>query len=116
PYMAGIARTNKFKAIAVGGIQDHAHILLSLPTTMSIAKAVQLIKGGSSKWINDHLPRRSFDWQDGYSAFSIGVSQLHTTVRYIDNQERHHAHMSFDEELVKMLERHGIVPYRNSAN
>ena len=112
PYMAGIARANKFKALAVGGMQDHAHVLLSLPTTMPVAKAVQLIKGGSSKWINDHLPTRSFDWQDGYSAFSIGVSQLETTIRYIDNQERHHARMTFDDELLKMLERHGIVPYR----
>ncbi len=112
PYMAGIARANKFKALAVGGMQDHAHVLLSLPTTMPVAKAVQLIKGGSSKWINDHLPTRSFDWQDGYSAFSIGVSQVETTIRYIDNQERHHARMTFDQELLKMLERHGIVPYR----
>ncbi|SRR5258708_2007006 len=42
PYMAGIARMNKFKALAVGGMEDHAHILLSLPTTITVAKAVQL--------------------------------------------------------------------------
>jgi len=106
--MAGIARLNKFKAIAVGGMQDHAHVLLSLPTAMPVAKAVQLIKGGSSKWINDHQSRRSFDWQDGYAAFSIGVSQLPDTIRYIENQERRHAKMNFADELKKMLERHGI--------
>ncbi|HSM86230.1 MAG TPA: IS200/IS605 family transposase [Candidatus Limnocylindrales bacterium] len=111
PYMAGIARMNKFKALAVGGMQDHAHILLSLPTTSQVAKAVQLVKGGSSKWINDHLPARSFAWQDGYAAFSIGVSQLPNTIRYINNQERHHARMTFDSELSKMLERHGIQPH-----
>jgi len=116
PYMAGIARTNKFKAVAVGGMQDHAHVLLSLPTTITVAKAVQLIKGGSSKWINDHLPRRKFAWQDGYGAFTIGISQLQTTIRYIDNQERHHARMSFDEELLRMLEKHGIQPYRGSRD
>jgi len=71
PYMAGIARMNKFKALAAGGMPDHAHVLLSLPATMPIAKAIQLIKGGSSLWINDHLPRRSFAWQDAYAAFSI---------------------------------------------
>src|SRR5262245_55479937 len=60
PYIAGIARQNLFKAVAVGGMSDHAHALLSLPTTMPVAKAVQLIKGGSSKWINDHLKRRTF--------------------------------------------------------
>lgn len=114
--MAGIARQNKFKALAVGGMQDHAHVLLSLPPTILVAKAVQLIKGGSSKWINDHLTRRSFDWQDGYAAFSIGVSQLQNTIRYIDNQERHHAKMNFAEELEKMLERHGIQPFSGSRD
>jgi putative transposase len=116
PYMAGIARMNKFKAIAVGGMQDHAHVLFSLPTTITVAKAVQLIKGGSSKWINDHLPGRNFAWQDGYGAFTIGISQLETTIRYIDNHERHHARMSFDEELLRMLEKHGIQPYRGSRD
>ena len=116
PYMAGIARQNKFKALAVGGMQDHAHVLLSLPPTILVAKAVQLIKGGSSKWINDHLTRRSFDWQDGYAAFSIGVSQLQNTIRYIDNQERHHAKMNFTEELEKMLERHGIQAFSRSRD
>jgi REP element-mobilizing transposase RayT len=108
PYIAGIARLNKFKALAVGGMQDHAHVLLSLPTAMSVAKGLQLIKGGSSKWINDHLDRRSFAWQDGYSAFTIGISQLQDTIRYIDNQERHHAKRTFGQELKQMLERHGI--------
>jgi len=108
PYMAGIARMNHFKALAVGGMSDHAHILLSLPATMPIAKAVQLIKGGSSLWINDHLPRRSFAWQDAYAALSIGISQVEKTVRYIDNLERHHKRMTAEEELARMLERHGI--------
>jgi putative transposase len=116
PYIAGIARQNKFKALAVGGMPDHCHALLSLPTTMSVAKAVQLIKGGSSKWINDHLERRSFDWQDGYAAFSISVSQLENTIRYINNQERHHAKMDFVQELEKMLKRHGITSYRASRD
>ena len=109
PYIAGIARQNKFKALAVGGMQDHAHVLLSLPTAMPVAKAVQLIKGGSSKWINDHLDRRSFAWQDAYAAFTIGVSQLQNTIHYINNQERHHSRMNFGQELEKMLERHGIA-------
>jgi REP-associated tyrosine transposase len=75
-----------------------------------------LIKGGSSKWINDHLTRRLFDWQDGYAAFSIGVSQLQNTIRYISNQERHHAKMNFAEELQKMLKRHGIQPFSGSRD
>jgi putative transposase len=108
PYMAGIARLNHFKALAVGGMPDHAHVLVSLPTNVHISKAIQLIKGGSSKWLNDHLEHRAFAWQDGYAAFSIGISQLGNTIRYINNQERHHKRMTADEELARMLERHGI--------
>ena len=110
PYIGGIARANHFKALAVGGMPDHAHVLLSLPPTLSIAKAVQLIKGGSSKWINDQGLRRNFAWQDAYGAFSIGVSQVKATIRYINTQKRHHAKRSFDDELKLILKKHQLLP------
>src|SRR5689334_14111313 len=75
-YMGGIARINKMKALAVGGIADHCHILLSLPPTIAIAKAVQLVKAGSSKWMHQKIRKRHFDWQEGYGAFSIGAAQV----------------------------------------
>src|SRR5258708_19628262 len=53
PFLGGIARQNKMKAIEIGGVEDHVHILLSLPPTASIAKSLQLIKGCSSKWVYD---------------------------------------------------------------
>src|SRR5258706_2561685 len=56
PFLGGIARQNKMKALEVGGVEDHVHILLSLPSTLSIAKALQLIKGGSSKWVHETFP------------------------------------------------------------
>ena len=81
-YIGGIARENRMKALAIGGVFDHIHSLLSLPSTMSFAKAVQLIKGGSSKWIHDEFRHlRKFEWQEGYGAFSVSASQvarLHT--------------------------------------
>jgi REP-associated tyrosine transposase len=109
-FLGGIARKNRMKALAVGGIEDHVHILLSLPATITVAKALQLLKGGSSKWMNDQLPRRSFAWQENYGAFSIGVSQVKDTVRYIKNQKQHHARCGFAEELRMFLRRHGITP------
>jgi REP element-mobilizing transposase RayT len=111
-YIGGIARTNKFKALAVGGMPDHIHALLSLPATLLIAKAVQLIKGGSSKWMNDHLPSRSFAWQDSYGVFTVGISQVKKTVEYINDQERHHTKLTFEEEFRRILDRHGIAEYR----
>ncbi len=109
PYMGGIARENDMKAIAVGGANDHVHLLISLPSTITIAKGVQLIKGGSSKWIHDTFPElRSFAWQEGYGAFSIAISGVADTTAYINNQHEHHRTRTFQEEFIAFLRRHGI--------
>jgi putative transposase len=109
PYMGGIARDHKMKALAIGGVEDHVHLLLSLPSTLNVAKAVQLIKGGSSKWIHEEFPRRRFfAWQEGYGAFSIGISQVSDTIRYINSQKEHHRKMTFKEEFVIFLKKHRI--------
>ena len=106
-YMGGIARRNNMKALAVGGVADHAHILLSLPAMMSISKAMQLIKGGSSKWVHDEFPQHQlFSWQEGYGAFSIGVAQEATTIEYIWNQETHHRKTTFQDEFILFLKKH----------
>jgi putative transposase len=109
PYLGGIARDNRMKALAVGGVEDHVHLLLSLPSTMTISMAMQLVKGGSSKWVHDAFPeKRDFAWQEGYGAFSIGISQVDDTKRYIANQAEHHRVKTFEEEFIAFLERHGI--------
>jgi REP element-mobilizing transposase RayT len=108
-YLGGIARENGIPMLAVGGAADHVHLLISLPRTISLAKAVQLLKSGSSKWIHENfLGSRSFAWQEGYGAFSIGVSQKATTVRYIKGQAERHKRISFADELKKFLAAHGI--------
>jgi len=96
-------------AIEIGGVCDHVHILLSLPSTVSIAKAVQLIKGGSSKWVHDTFPEhRLFEWQVKYGAFTVSVSLLDKIIQYIRNQEQHHQRVSFQEEFLELLKRHRI--------
>ena len=109
-YIGGIARQNGITARAVGGVADHVHALLSLPSTTSVATAVQLIKGGSSKWVHDTFPDlRDFAWQEGYGAFSVGVSQVDDTIAYIQSQEEHHRLRTFQEEFLLFLERHGVA-------
>jgi REP element-mobilizing transposase RayT len=109
PYLGGIARQNEMKAIQIGGVADHVHILLSLPSTLSIAKAMQLIKGGSSKWVHESFPEhRLFGWQVKYGAFSVSVSQLDKTVQYIQRQAEHHRKMTFQEEFLALLKKHRI--------
>jgi putative transposase len=95
--------------MAISGTSDHGHMLISLPPTLSVAKAVQLLKGNSSKWIHETFPTRlSFEWQEGYGAFSIGVSGIDATVPYIRNQTEHHRIRSFREEFATMLRKHGF--------
>jgi REP element-mobilizing transposase RayT len=109
PYLGGIARENKMKALKVGGVEDHVHVLLSLPSTLDIAKAVQLLKGNSSKWIHETLPKlKTFEWQEGYGAFSIGVSGVEDTIKYIENQAEHHRKQSFKDELKAFLKKHEL--------
>jgi REP element-mobilizing transposase RayT len=109
PFLGGIARQNKMKAIEIGGVEDHVHILLSLPSTINIAKAMQLLKGGSSKWIHETFPEHwLFVWQEEYGAFSVSVSQLDKTIQYIQNQATHHRKMTFQEEFLALLKKHRI--------
>jgi REP element-mobilizing transposase RayT len=109
PFLGGIARQNKMKAIEIGGMEDHVHILLSLPSTMAIAKALQLMKGGSSKWIHETFSeQRLFAWQEEYGAFSVSVSQLDKTIEYIKGQEKHHRKMTFQEEFLALLKKNRI--------
>lgn len=109
PYLSGIARENKIRAIKVGGVADQVHLLVSLPSTLSVAKAVQLMKGNSSKWIHETFPQlRGFGWQEGYGAFSVGMSGQDATIAYIENQDEHHRRKTFDEELKAILEKHSI--------
>ena len=106
-FIGGIARKNGFKALMVGGTENHLHILLSLPATMPLAKALQLIKGASSHWMNEtHM--KDFAWQEGYGAFTVGISQKSDTISYIQSQPEHHRKRSFEEEFVAFLKKHGV--------
>ncbi|MCF6154298.1 MAG: IS200/IS605 family transposase [Candidatus Brocadia sp.] len=109
PYMCGIARGNGLKVLCIGGTDNHIHILLSSDSTTSIAKAIQFIKGGSSKWIHETFSElRLFSWQEGYGAFSIGISNVDETKKYIENQEKHHSKESFHDEYLKFLRKNKI--------
>ena len=107
-YISGIARNQGFEAIIVGGVHDHIHALLVLPPTMPLSKAVQFLKGSSSKWINENGDG-NFAWQEGYGAFSVSASQTDDLVRYIKNQAAHHARRNFEDEFRALLQRYGVA-------
>ena len=110
PYMGGVAREHEMTALAVGGTANHAHLLLALKPAMPVAKALQLLKGASSAWVNETFPtHHGFAWQEGYGAFSIGASGVDDTIAYIHNQEQHHQTVTFEQEFVAFLKRHGLA-------
>lgn len=84
-------------------MDDHMHVLFQLPPTLTLARAILLIKAFSSKWMG-----KKFDWQKGYAAFSVSASNLRAVIKYIQNQEQHHKKMSFDHELIALLRKHGV--------
>ncbi len=92
------------KTIIVNGVSDHVHCFLSLKSSVSLSKLMQTIKAKSSKYINDYaLTTNRFEWQDGYSAFSYGQSQVKAVYEYVKNQELHHAKHTFKEEYLSLL-------------
>jgi putative transposase len=91
---------------AIGGMEDHVHILFRLPPTLTLAKSVSLLKANSAKWMNERGAR--FAWQQGYGAFSVSSSNVAVVIRYIDTQEEHHRKKTFEEEFVALLRKHGV--------
>ena len=105
-YLSGIAKNHDMTIVALGGTEDHLHILFHLPPKLALAKAVLLLKSNSSKWMNE--AGTDFAWQEGYGAFSVSTSNLDSVVRYIRNQEKHHRKLTFEEEFRAILQRHGM--------
>ena len=106
PYMAGICRNEGMAPIAIGGFDNHAHVLLHVPPTISVAKAVMLLKANSSRWMSRNI--KQFKWQDGYAAFGVSVSNTASVANYVRNQESHHKKRSFEDEYLALLRKHGV--------
>jgi REP element-mobilizing transposase RayT len=109
-YLGGIARQNQLKPLLVGGMEDHIHILLGSPPTVTVSEALKRIKGGSSGWVKENISGcLGFGWQDGYAAFAVSKSQLGDVEEYIRKQREHHRSKTFQEEYRAFLDRHEIV-------
>jgi REP element-mobilizing transposase RayT len=109
PYIAGIARGRNIRPITINGVADHLHLLLALPSTITLAQAMQAIKGGSSRWLNEKFPKSGkFAWQKKYGAFSVSHSRCAAVMDYIERQEEHHRKKTFKEEFREFLEVHGV--------
>jgi len=108
-YMGSIVKDRDSIPIRINGVDDHVHILCVMSKNISLAKLVEEIKKHSSRWIktkNSHYSK--FAWQGGYGAFSVSSSLHDKTNDYIENQEKHHAKISFKEEYMMFLKEYQI--------
>jgi putative transposase len=108
-YLGGIVRNLRGKALAVGGVADHVHMLVSFPPAIATADAIRTIKSSSSLWIHDTWRELSkFKWQVKYAGFSVSPSAIPRVTRYIIGQEAHHRKRTFQEELIQLLDLNGV--------
>ncbi len=108
-YITGIVQNNGHKMLAINSVPDHLHLFMGLNPVQSISHIMQLVKGDSSEFINkEAFTKRKFHWQDGYGAFTNSRSQIDGVVKYIINQQAHHAAISFRDEYLKILKDNDI--------
>jgi REP element-mobilizing transposase RayT len=109
-YITGVVHNNGHKVLQINGMADHVHLFIGLRPTQFVADLIKQVKEDSSGWINKkRFVPQYFNWQEGYGAFSHSKSQVQKVVKYIQEQEEHHAKISFLEEYVDMLKKFGIA-------
>jgi hypothetical protein len=107
--MAGILQHHDGHPILINGVEDHVHLLIAIPPSRTVSDTIRDIKSGSSKWIRElHSGGAGFEWQDGYSAFTVSYSHRDRVRAYIANQEVHHTRQSFRDEYLDLLRKHDI--------
>jgi putative transposase len=103
-YMAGVCKNQKIFVHEIGGMDDHLHMLIEVPPTISFSDAIKEIKTSSSRWMG-----REFAWQPGFGLFGVSASNLETVIRYIRTQKEHHKKMTFEQEFIALLKKHGVA-------
>ncbi len=108
-FIGGIVNNKNGKLICGGGMEDHIHLLVSLPSTVDISEIVNAMKSNSSRWIHESFTdQKDFAWQKGYGAFSVSKSGEQGVIKYIRNQREHHRRNDFKQEFLILLQKHEI--------
>lgn len=107
-YLGGMVKGMNGVPLAVGGVADHAHLLVGLKSSHRLDYFLRDLKADSTDWVHRGINRKLFSWQKGYAAFSVSPSNLERVRRYIENQEEHHRRNTFQEEFVTLLQASGL--------
>ena len=106
-YVSGILRNVGCNPVAIGGVEDHMHLLFTLSRTITIAQIAEKLKTSSAKWANEKW-ESGIVWQSGYGAFSAGIRELDQISNYIWNQRDHHKTIDYQQELRTLLREVGL--------
>jgi REP element-mobilizing transposase RayT len=108
-YIIAIVNNNGHKLLAINSMPDHLHLFFGMRPKQSLSDLIQIVKGESSKWINNEkLVRGKFSWQEGFGAFSYSKSHTDAVVKYILNQQELHRKTIFMEEYKEMLRKFDV--------
>lgn len=107
-YLGGTLNNLACQSLCVGGVEDHVHLLFTIPATLNLSDVIRELKKHSSLWIKEKLSRTAFAWQTGYGAFTVSAPALPDVKEYIHNQKAHHQTTSFQDEYVNFLKRSGV--------
>ena len=102
-YFGGIARNHDIPLIRAGGTRTHVHLLFVMPATKTLSDVIRTLKANSSRWLSP-----KFEWQVGYGAFGVSASNREKVIEYIENQDKHHKKLSFEEEFLAFLKSAGV--------
>ena len=109
-YIYGIAKNLRCQTYRIGGMPDHIHIFVSLPSDLSLAAFVQRLKSSSSKWLKDNPNFPDFcGWGREYAGFSYSYRDKDKIVGYIMRQREHHGATTFTDEYRDFIEDNGAA-------
>lgn len=91
------------EVVALGGLEDHVHLLVRLPMTLAIASVVKQVKGASSHMLTHKVGYEDFKWQGAYGAFSVEKKSVPMVQHYVECQKARHADGSLWTTLEKVF-------------
>ena len=109
-YILSFSKNKNCHLYRIGGMPNHIHIFIGLPSTFAVADFVRMLKISTNNFMKEHLPDFPMfeGWRSEYFAATCSVRDKEAIIEYIKNQKQHHAKLSFKDELIIMLKHYGI--------
>lgn len=106
-YLGGIVKNQGGVPLAIGGMEDHVHLLVGLKASHRLDHFMRELKAGSSGWVRRER-YSEFSWQNGYGAFTVSSGNMEKVKNYIHNQAEHHKGKDFKNEYLDLLRLSGL--------